>query len=170
MDRVHNVSWFEIADAVREFVAVWNEPDAVVGISRGGAPLATAISYAAPIVPVAYVSRVAARGNNDPFYIFSEKTGVRDARNEREFRIPELPGSPRRVLIVDDVATFGGTLEVVTKLLLAQHPNIECEYYCYAVDRERLSERRPNIAALANSHVNIDNSKVWLKMPWKITM
>lgn len=165
--RIENVTWEEVVDTNQRLVASWDPPDAVLGISRGGVPIAVHLSYLAPLVPMSVVTRVASDGNNDPFYVFSRDKGERRSRKPREFRIPELFGDPRKVLIVDDVATFGGTLEVVSTMVQTLHPHADCHFYCYAVDRSRLRAQRPWIDAITTSFNDIDNSQLWLNMPWQ---
>tara|TARA_B100000745_G_scaffold248580_1_gene170635 strand:- start:23611 stop:24126 length:516 start_codon:yes stop_codon:yes gene_type:complete len=165
--KVINVDWQDVLASNRRLVAEWEKPDAVLGVSRGGVPIAVHISYLAPLVPMSVVTRVAASGNNDPFYVFSQDKGDRRTRKPREFRIPELFGDPRKILIVDDVATFGGTLEVISTMVQTLYPKAECSYYCYAVDRKRLRENRPWVDGLTVSFNDIDNAETWLSMPWQ---
>ncbi|MEM9359943.1 MAG: phosphoribosyltransferase family protein, partial [Pseudomonadota bacterium] len=155
--KICQVSWEEIVECNTRLVADWDIPDAIIGISRGGVPIAVHLSYLAPLVPMSVVSRVAAKGNNDPFYVFQNDKGERRSRKPREFRIPELYGQPKKILIVDDVATFGGTLEVVSTMVQTLHPHAECSFYCHAVDRKRLRDQRPWIDAETRSFNDIDN-------------
>ncbi len=165
--KVSQVSWEAVVKCNERLITEWDKPDAVLGVSRGGVPIAVHLSYLAPLVPMSVVTRVAASGNNDPFYVFREDKGERRSRKPKEFRIPELFGDPKKILIVDDVATFGGTLEVISTMVQTLHPRAECTYYCYAVDRNRLREQRPWIDAITVSYNTIDNSKIWLNMPWQ---
>jgi hypoxanthine phosphoribosyltransferase len=167
MAKVDHVSWADVTAANERLVQEWTQPDAILGISRGGVPIAVHLSYLAPLVPMNVVARIAAEGNNDPFYVFDRDKGHRRSRKPKEFRIPELFGEPKSILIVDDVATFGGTLEIVSTMVQTLHPNADCKYYCYAVDRPRLRETRPWINELVTSYSEIDNSKIWLNMPWQ---
>ena len=75
-----------------------------------------------------------------------------------------------KILVVDDVATHGGTLDVVRKKLTQTHPDAEISYYCYAVDRACLRKTRPQIEAVTGSTIDIDNSQVWLKFPWQMEL
>lgn len=167
MPRVQKVEWPEIRAAIDGLLTFWNEPDAIVGISRGGVPIAIALSCAAASVPVGFVYRVAARGNSDAFYVFNDDRLARERRHEAELRLTLLPGDPEHILVVDDVATHGGTLEVTRRLIATAYPHAKVSYFCFAVDRERLRATRPRISESTTCHLEIDNSKIWLHFPWQ---
>jgi hypoxanthine phosphoribosyltransferase len=77
MPIVEQVAWDDVVKSNHALVADWDPPDAVLGISRGGVPIAVHLSYLAPLVPLSIVTRVAADGNNDPFYVFNSDRGER---------------------------------------------------------------------------------------------
>lgn len=170
MATIKKITWQDIEVAIRSTLAIWSPPDVIVGVSRGGVPITIAMSCAAPNVPVGFVYRLAARGNSPAFYIFHDDRLARDERHDAELRLSTLPGSPKRILVVDDVVTHGGTLEVVRRKVIEAHPQADVSFYCYAADRERLRSGRPHIESLTTSTIDIDNEKVWLNFPWQISL
>jgi hypoxanthine phosphoribosyltransferase len=102
--------------AVRELttqvVASGYRPDWIVGIARGGLLLAGAVGYALPLKNIATI--------NVEFY-----TDV-DERREAPVVLPPVLDlvdlAHTRVLVVDDVADTGETLEMVLELLA---PSVE---------------------------------------------
>lgn len=166
--RIRTISWQEIASSVKELLKNWEEPDAIIGVSRGGVPISISLSYGAPSIPIGFVYRVAARGDRKAFYIFSDDRAERQARNERELKLSEIPGELRKILVVDDVATHGGTLSVARQLISKAYPEADLRFYCFAIDPVRLRATSPSIADRASSHLEIDNHEVWLRFPWQI--
>lgn len=167
MPHIQQVEWPTIRTAVGQLVASWEPPDVIVGVSRGGVPIAIAISCSASSIPIGFIYRVAARGNSEAFYVFNEDRLAREKRHEAELRLTVLPGEPRSILVVDDVATYGGTLEVTRRLIARAHPDAIVRYFCFATDRDRLSSTRPWISESTSCHIEIDNSQVWLQFPWQ---
>jgi hypoxanthine phosphoribosyltransferase len=112
-------------------------PDAILAIARGGLFLAGALSYALDLKPIHLL--------NVEFY-----AGV-DERLATPVLLDPVPDvttlAGRRVLIVDDVADTGGTLEVVQKLYADQvaesrtavlyekpHSTVKCDYVWHPTD------------------------------------
>ena len=101
------MSWDELGTGSRDLAeAMYGDgwiPDLVLGISRGGLLVAGALSYALGVKNTATISV--------EFY-----TGV-DERLELPMLLPPVPDlvdlSSARVLIADDVADTGATLELV---------------------------------------------------------
>lgn len=105
------LTWERFGTAVRELAARVADsgfaPDLVLGIARGGLPIAGGVAYALGAKVVGTL--------NVEFY-----TGV-DARLDDPVVLPPLLDldavAGARVLIVDDVADSGRTLELVLRLL-----------------------------------------------------
>ena len=169
MQEIRNVSWAEIEESIRQYLITWEVPNIIIAVSRGGVPIAVALSYASGGVPISYITRRDFSRNYKPFYIFDGNSVAREVRYEKEFVAPKELEDYKSALIVDDVATFGGTLDVTTRLVRRDNPDIDLSYFCYAVDRERLFSRKPGIFDKLYAHTEIDNSQVWLQMPWQIT-
>lgn len=101
------MSWDELGTGARELAAAIHDdgwmPDLVLGISRGGLLVAGAIAYALGVKNTATLSV--------EFY-----TGI-DERLELPMLLPPVPDlvdlGEARVLIADDVADTGATLELV---------------------------------------------------------
>ena len=149
-------------------MATWTQPDLIIGIGRGGVPLSVAISYLAPSIPITFATRKNRSANSDPFYVFKFDYTAR-LRRPNDFIMATPNSVAEQVLIVDDVATFGSTLEAVSTLAKEYNPQSHCSYFCFAVDRPRLSQERPKIAMNTKSFIEIDNKEIWIKMPWQIS-
>jgi uncharacterized protein len=101
------MTWDELGVGARELAEAVHAdgwiPDLVLGISRGGLLLAGAIAYALGVKNTATISV--------EFY-----TGI-DERLEMPMLLPPVPDfvdlSKERVLVADDVADTGATLELV---------------------------------------------------------
>lgn len=172
MSVVKAVTWEEIEQSIFRTVETWTKPDAIFGIGRGGVPIAIALNYVISDVPLGFVYRRVSRGNPEPFYVFNRKMETRserEKRNAEELEISDVQVSPKRILVVDDVSTHGGTLDIVGRKLAEKYPDSYISNYCYAVDRTRLSSIRPSVAAVTHSSIDIDNEKIWLRFPWQLT-
>ncbi|NAZ88552.1 phosphoribosyltransferase [Kineococcus indalonis] len=107
------LTWSLFGEAVHELATTIADggyrPDVLLGIARGGLPLAAGLAYALDVKETGTI--------NVEFY-----TGV-DSRLEEPVVLPpsvdlaELSG--RRVLVVDDVADTGRTLAVVVDMVRA---------------------------------------------------
>ena len=114
------------------------KPDAILGIARGGLLLAGALAYSLGVKPVFLI--------NVEFY-----TGVEEHRSDPVILPPQLQVgdiADKRLLIVDDVADTGATLETVQKIcreavrevrtaVLYEKPisTVRCEYVGARTDR-----------------------------------
>ncbi|MEZ5080482.1 MAG: phosphoribosyltransferase family protein [Thermoleophilia bacterium] len=114
------------------------KPDAILGIARGGLLLAGALAYGLGVKPVFLI--------NVEFY-----TGVEEHRSDPVILPPQLQVgdiADKRLLIVDDVADTGATLETVQKIcqeavrevrtaVLYEKPisTVRCEYVGARTDR-----------------------------------
>ena len=73
-----------------------------------------------------------------------------------------------RVLVVDDVTTFGNTLEGVTDSIHKRlGAAVQVTYYVHAVDLDRLSASKPQICSRLHYSEAINNRKIWLRFPWE---
>jgi hypoxanthine phosphoribosyltransferase len=136
------MTWDELGEGTRELAeAVWKDgyrPDIILAIARGGLLVAGALSYALGVKNTFTM--------NVEFY-----TGV-DERLEMPMILPPVPDlvdfSETQVLIADDVADTGATLELVEEFLqgkvaesrcavLYEKPRsaVKCEYVWRRTDR-----------------------------------
>jgi hypoxanthine phosphoribosyltransferase len=136
------MTWEELGEGSRELAeAVWNDgyrPDIILAIARGGLLVAGALSYSLGVKNTFTM--------NVEFY-----TGV-DERLEMPMILPPVPDlvdfSETQVLIADDVADTGATLELVRGFLegkvaetrcavLYEKPRstVKCEYVWRRTDR-----------------------------------
>jgi uncharacterized protein len=136
------MTWDELGEGTRELAeAVWNDgyrPDIILAIARGGLLVAGALSYALGVKNTFTM--------NVEFY-----TGVNE-RLEMPMILPPVPDlvdfSETQVLIADDVADTGATLELVREFLegkvaetrcavLYEKPrsSVKCEYVWRRTDR-----------------------------------
>jgi hypoxanthine phosphoribosyltransferase len=142
LDERELMTWDDLGDGARELAeAVWNDgyrPDIILAIARGGLLVAGALSYALGVKNTFTM--------NVEFY-----TGV-DERLEMPMILPPVPDlvdfSETQVLIADDVADTGATLELVRAFLegkvaetrcavLYEKPRstVKCEYVWRRTDR-----------------------------------
>jgi hypoxanthine phosphoribosyltransferase len=136
------MTWDDLGRGARELAeAVWNDeyrPDIILAIARGGLLVAGALSYALGVKNTFTM--------NVEFY-----TGI-DERLEMPMILPPVPDlvdfSETQVLIADDVADTGATLELVCEFLegkvaetrcavLYEKPRstVKCEYVWRRTDR-----------------------------------
>ena len=114
------MSWAELGTAGRELAetiaADGFEPDLILGIARGGLLVAGALSYALGVKNTFTM--------NVEFY-----TGV-DQRLELPMILPPVPDlidfKETRVLIADDVADTGATLELVKEFCADKVAEVRC--------------------------------------------
>src|SRR3954463_4513919 len=162
MPETEVMHWAELDEATETLAAHVHEdgyrPDLILAIARGGLIVAGALSYALGVKNTASM--------NVEFY-----TGV-DERLDVPMVLPPVPDlvdlSDRRLLIVDDVADTGGTLEVVQRFcagsmaevrtaVLYEKPRsaVKCDYVWRRTDRwiTFAWSARPPVGADAASHV-----------------
>ena len=114
------MTWDELGDGARELaeavVADGYRPDIVLGIARGGLLVAGAIGYALGVKNTFTM--------NVEFY-----TGV-DERLEMPMILPPVPDlvdfAETKVLIADDVADTGATLELVKEFCEGKVAEVRC--------------------------------------------
>jgi hypoxanthine phosphoribosyltransferase len=161
---VRLINWDEVLQWAFDMRERLGKFDCLVGIGRGGIPLAVTLSYAYPAVPLRFVNRRSARGSTSNFYVFD---GDRESRLEfhREtLYAPDVDGF-NRVVVVDDVATYGDTLGVVYELLSKRNGSVD--FALFAIDGVRLAQSQPDLSRRVSHYLELDNSKVWLSFPWQ---
>lgn len=163
--QIRPVAWSAIQAWIYELATAQDQWDCIVGISRGGIPLAVTLSYCCDNMPLEFVYRSHAPGSRTPFYIYGEDRQERLRRNRKSFQLT-TGGKYRRPLVVDDVATFGDTLAIVNELLSAEGATT-ITFATYAVDLPVLSREHPELAPRINHAIAVDNSSVWLSFPWQ---
>ncbi len=119
-DERENLSWQDFGDASRELAKVIAadgfEPDLILSIARGGLFLAASLGYALAVKNLHVM--------NVEFY-----TGV-DERLAMPVVLPPVPApvdlAGARVLIADDVADTGATLELVQRFCAEHVAEVRC--------------------------------------------
>jgi len=162
---IRRVAWHAIRVWIRELAADQDQWDCIVGVSRGGLPLAVSLSYYCDSKPLEFLYRSQALGSRAPFYVFGEGREERLNHARRNFRLTTA-GKYQRPLVIDDVTTFGDTLTVADELFRAEGVT-DVRYATYAVDLTVLNRERPTLASSVKHAIAIDNSSVWLSFPWQ---
>ncbi len=142
--------------------------DAIVGISRCGLPLAAALSSIVPSASLALLARKGSRGQKTQSYDFSKRREQRLVELEGAFELSPLGQNISKVLIIDDVATFGDTLAMARKKVLSMVPSATISFACYAVDVSRIKGAQEDVFANLHYHLEIDNQKTWVSFPWNL--
>lgn len=166
--RIEVVDWPAIEHWLRSLAPIVEAVDGIVGVARSGAPMATALSYLWPTKHLAFATRRDPRGSKDAFYVFDAGRDSRFERNRKSIFVSELPETVTKILVLDDVATFGDTLECVRERLEEMEKRVSVSFACYAVDAARLGEARPDILSRTSYSIDIDNSKIWMSFPWQL--
>jgi len=139
------VDWQEAEDAavrIAEAAEMIDDPDHIVGVARGGLPLAVMVSHRLD-VPLTTLRASHYDGEDREEEVEIETDGL-DKVSEHE-----------TVLLVDDVADTGMTLEEITDLWSKYRV-----YYHTAVwHKKPQSEHRPNIV--------VDETDKWVVYPWE---
>jgi hypoxanthine phosphoribosyltransferase len=163
--QVRRIAWQAVHLWVRELAADQDQWDCIVGVSRGGLPLAVSLSYYCDGKPLEFLYRSQALSSRTPFYVFGEGREERLDHARRNFRLT-TGGKYQRPLVIDDVTTFGDTLTVADELLAADGAT-DIRFATYAADPEILNRERPALAARVRYAIAIDNSRIWLSFPWQ---
>lgn len=162
---IRRVGWSAIRLWIRELAADQDEWDCIVGVSRGGLPLAVSLSYYCDSKPLEFLYRRQAPGSRVPFYVFDEGREARINHARQNFHLTTC-GRYQRPLVIDDVVTFGDTLTVADELLAAEGVT-DVRFATYAADLSVLSRERPKLASRVRYSIKVDNSSVWLSFPWQ---
>lgn len=159
------VEWSELEAWLRT-LCDQREFDGVVGIARSGLPIAVALSFLRPDTTLAVLSRIAPRGAKLGFYDFDADRKARIDSLRDAFELTRFTRKPKKLLVVDDVATLGDTLLVAREKILQEIPDVEIAFACYAVDMTRLTKANPEIFDKTSFAISIDNQKTWVSYPW----
>ncbi|WP_431046347.1 phosphoribosyltransferase family protein [Roseateles sp. L2-2] len=162
------IPWKDVEAWLRELAQRMGGVDCILGIARSGAPLATALSYLTPNATLGYVTRTVPVGPEAASYDFEGSRKDRAADLARTLRLPTLPEGLRSFLIVDDVATFGDTMDRVRRLVASRYPEASIRMACFAADVERVRDAHPDLVALIEHSRGIDNQATYLTFPWNL--
>ena len=163
------VPWSDVTDWLRKVAMTIESVECIIGVARSGVPIATALSYLSPYKSLAYATRTAKLGTEEGFYDFNGQREDRIKLISRTLTISELPKSISSFLIVDDVATFGDTLNCVHSKLLESYSTASFKFACYAADTARLKSANPNILEELEYSIDIDNEKIYVTFPWNLS-
>jgi uncharacterized protein len=157
------VTWEEferLAAAVADDLAAF-DPDMVVGVARGGLPLAVALSHRLGCRPFAVA--VARKSRSDEsFDIDAASTFAMDAT-----AFPS--GTPQRVVVVDDVVACGDIFAgVEDEVRAAYGPDVDVRFATLFLDRTQVASGpyRSKLESCAFGE-DIDNVEVWVVFPWE---
>lgn len=166
---LHYANWPDLENWLRRLSVTVSDVNTIVGVARGGAVIATALSHLLPNKHLRFATRNVPRGVEGAFYDFSQERAKRMTLLRETFVVPVDPELGHSFLVVDDVATFGDTLECVTEKILAAVPNADIRYACYAADAAKIRRARPSILCAMQYELEIDNEKTWVTFPWILT-
>ena len=145
-----------LADKLRAYA-----PDLIVGIARGGLPVATVLSHEL--------------GCKDFTSITARKTLSEGPAGFEDENPPEvkpmgwLPDTARRVLIVDDVVSLGDVFSDVADVVRPRiNQSAEIRFACLYGDEKGISEG-PYSEILDRTAIghSIDNRARWVVFPWE---
>lgn len=139
------VGWDEAEDAavqIAEAIQLIEEPDHIVGIARGGLPLAVTISHRLD-VPMITLRATHYDGKERADEVKIDTDGLDEV------------GKSETVLLVDDVADTGRTLAEITDLW----DRYDVEYRTAVWHRKPGTEYEPNIS--------VETTDDWIVYPWE---
>ncbi len=142
--------------------------DTIVGVSRAGLPLAVGLSYLMPQAALAILSRRGPRGEKPPYYNFETDREQRVRSLHDTFELTSLPEGASKILVMDDVATYGDTLFTALQKVRAAAPGAQVTAACYAADEGRLRAARPDLLDGLIYGIAIDNARTWVSFPWNL--
>ncbi len=167
MTEVLHVSWADYQDAVEHLAQLLRPratPDLIVGIARGGLPLAVSLSHVLEVrtlgvalVSKSYDDRVAA-----------ELRPVDDI----DFGGTLLPGADtgvHQVLLVDDIAAKGDVFHRL-RLEIDQQLGTRAVYHHATLFADTASIGRGSYRALLGQLdfvKDVDNDQCWVRFPWE---
>lgn len=167
MPETRNIDWSDVETWLRK-LAVDLDVDTIVGVTRAGLPIAVALSALKPDLSLAVLSRRGPRGEKPARYDFDTGRRERIETLVRTLEVTSLLADAARILIVDDVATYGDTLAVARDKVLDAVPDASVSFACYAADTTRLGEARPDVLDRLAYAIDIDNSRTWVSFPWNL--
>jgi len=166
------VHWDEIIEGIDRFIAESStRPSVIVGISRGGLPIAVALAHRYSNMPLAGIFKRYEPEVDHPFFVFAENADVRSEDRVRLFDVlawPSIQSSGSSILVVDDVTTFGNTFEAAESLIrfrVGDSPEIR--FFTFAADRKRLAAAKPGVFRRLHTVADVDNRSTWMVFPWE---
>jgi len=164
------VTWDEVITAVNKFASeCQKEYDLIVGVAKGGLPIAVSITHRLPNARFSAMLKRYINVKQAPFFVFEDESYRRSNRKKiiDSFTLPVQYKEVKKILVVDDVITFGNSLEAAELLIKKQLKNAEIDFFVYAVDISRLSATKPEISKRVKYYREIDNRLEWLQFPWE---
>lgn len=160
------VPWDSLIIAVDRFASdCTKEYDLIVGIAKGGLPIAVCLAHRLKNVRFSAMLKNYIDVSQDPFFVFKKNpSGI--LRDDSSI-LPVYDKKAKRILVVDDVTTFGNSLETAELLIRKQVKDVEVDFFVYALDAARLVESKPKILQRVKCHLIIDNRLEWLQFPWE---
>ena len=160
---VRRLDWVEFGRACDRLglVLASRDIDIVVGVARGGLPLAVALAHKLHVrsFGVLHLSRTTSDG---AFALDEAATTI-----DQGALLP--PGRFRHVLLVEDVVANGVLVHEAERLLLARYgPDLAISVVTLFADLDGVA--RGPVPLLANrllSDQTIDNRRVWITFPWE---
>lgn len=172
--RIEFIPWADIQTSTLRFInyCIENriEYDMILGVAKGGLPIATIISNYFNNAAFAVVLKEYINESTGPFSVFKGQNITRSYREKRQewFYIRQSVSKIKRVLIVDDVSTFGHALKDAATLVYKEFgSNIQIDYYTHALDPTRLATEMPDVYDNTISFNQFDNDKIWYSFPWE---
>ena len=137
------------------------EPDLVVGVARGGLPLAVALCH-----------RLGVRNLGTVFIRKYQQDGAFAPPGRVVVDGVRLPaGAARRVVIVDDIVSVGDTILAAESYVREQLPgDVVVGFASLVADTPRLRQHRPELFAAGVTFVyamSVDNAATWVTFPWE---
>lgn len=164
------VMWDTLITAVDRFASeCQKEYDLIVGIAMGGLPIAVSLTHRLPNTRFSAMLKRYVNVRQAPFFIFEDESHRRSNRKRiiDSFTLPVHDKEVKRILVVDDVTTFGNSLEAAELLIKEQLKDAEVDFFVYAVDVSRLGAAKPELSMRVKYHREIDNRLEWLQFPWE---
>lgn len=161
----YKMSWAEFSVAARlilkKIQASASVFDLIVGISRGGLPLAITLSHSIQCRMFGMVSIQKTRSNKS-----FDINGDTVAKLDGHF----LPESTfKSVLIVDDIVAYGDSIGIAIDLINKRYFPNDIQVATLYVNEERLSERGKSAAQFVNYYYEVVPKCTWIFFPWEIS-
>jgi hypoxanthine phosphoribosyltransferase len=143
--------------------------DVIIGIARGGLPIAVTLSHRMPEALFSVILTGRTTEFDKPYSVFNSNNtaNIIPSNGNTPSLFIDGRGTNNHVLIVDDVATFGSTLFTASQLVKQHKNSATIDYFVYAADIIRVKEENPNIYDRLCCYRVIDNRKEWLSFPWE---
>jgi hypoxanthine phosphoribosyltransferase len=160
---LRRVSWADhgaACDRLRERLA-GPPPDLVVGVAKGGLPLAVALCHQL---------RATAFGTVHLFQSASDDAGDLDVATGLDYQGAVLPdGDYQRIVLVDDVVAKGLVVTEAERLLRVRYgPGTEIIPVAAFADPAGIAAGPvPDLGRRLIVDQEIDNTRVWIVFPWE---